>query len=186
MKKILDVEDPVFTLCEKAKQGDADAQFSVGISYLEGLGVKKDVEEGLKWVNKAAEQNFGMAQFALGKFYYLGVDADKDMDKAVSWFEKAAAQENPEAMLYLAQCYSYDLYEENPKENEKKAIKWVRAACETGCPAAYLVFNDLCRLGRAQGSKDEAMQWLEKAKSQHCDDCEILISTMRRFNIQPE
>ena len=81
MKKILDVEDPVFTLCEKAKQGDADAQFSVGISYLEGLGVKKDVEEALKWVNKAAEQNFGMAQFALGKFYYLGVDADKDMDK---------------------------------------------------------------------------------------------------------
>ena len=90
MKKILDVEDPIYTLCKKAKQGDADAQLSVGISYLEGRGVKKDIEEGLKWVKKAAEQNSDIAQVALGNFYYLGVDTHKDIDKAIIWFEKAA------------------------------------------------------------------------------------------------
>ncbi|KAB2645301.1 MAG: SEL1-like repeat protein, partial [Verrucomicrobia bacterium] len=40
----------------KAKQGDADAQFNLGVCYESGNGVAKDYVEAVKWYRKAAEQ----------------------------------------------------------------------------------------------------------------------------------
>ncbi|HXC67540.1 MAG TPA: SEL1-like repeat protein, partial [Nitrospiraceae bacterium] len=39
-----------------AAQGDAAAQFNVGLMYRHGQGVTQDFQEALKWYRKAAEQ----------------------------------------------------------------------------------------------------------------------------------
>ncbi|CAK0761840.1 conserved hypothetical protein [Gammaproteobacteria bacterium] len=39
-----------------AEQGDADAQFNLGIMYAEGRGVTQDKHEAAMWFLKAAEQ----------------------------------------------------------------------------------------------------------------------------------
>ncbi|GIT24767.1 MAG: hypothetical protein CM1200mP41_08110 [Gammaproteobacteria bacterium] len=41
-----------------AKQGDADAQFSLGVMYEKGEGVAKDNKAAVKWYTLAAEQGF--------------------------------------------------------------------------------------------------------------------------------
>jgi len=39
-----------------AEQGDAGAQFNLGMMYAEGEGIEQDNAEAVKWLRKAAEQ----------------------------------------------------------------------------------------------------------------------------------
>ncbi|HRT23528.1 MAG TPA: sel1 repeat family protein, partial [Anaerohalosphaeraceae bacterium] len=39
-----------------SEQGDADAQFHLGLRYLKGEGVPQDSEKAVAWFAKAAEQ----------------------------------------------------------------------------------------------------------------------------------
>ena len=41
-----------------AKQGDADAQFSLGGMYLQGLGVPQDYKTAVKWYRRVADGYF--------------------------------------------------------------------------------------------------------------------------------
>ena len=38
-----------------AEQGNVKAQYDLGIFYLKGHGVKKNMEEGVKWFRQSAE-----------------------------------------------------------------------------------------------------------------------------------
>ena len=44
-----------------AEQGDADAQFNLGASYLEGNGIDIDNVEGMKWIKLAAKNGYQQA-----------------------------------------------------------------------------------------------------------------------------
>ena len=49
-----------------AEQGDADAQFSLGVCYHEGKGVDKDDEKAVELWTKSAKQDNQDAKFVLG------------------------------------------------------------------------------------------------------------------------
>ena len=55
-----------------AEQGNADAQFNLGLMYFNGSGVAQDDQAALKWFRLAADQGDGFSQFALGNLYYMG------------------------------------------------------------------------------------------------------------------
>ena len=61
-----------------AKQGDADAQFSLGVMYEKGEGVARDNKAAVKWYTLAAEQGLADAQFNLGVMYANGTGVIKD------------------------------------------------------------------------------------------------------------
>jgi len=44
-----------------AEQGDAEAQYNLGVRYANGEGVPEDYKEAVKWFRKAAEQGFAAA-----------------------------------------------------------------------------------------------------------------------------
>ena len=46
-----------------ADQGDAQAQFNLGLMYANGTGVTQDYKEAVKWCRMAAEQGHAKAQF---------------------------------------------------------------------------------------------------------------------------
>lgn len=48
-----------------AEKGEPRAQYSVGVLFLQGLGVEKDLEEAARWFDKAAQQNYAPASAAL-------------------------------------------------------------------------------------------------------------------------
>ena len=50
----------------KAKAGDADAQYNLAICYDEGKGTAKDEKQAAHWYAKAAEQDDADAPFSLG------------------------------------------------------------------------------------------------------------------------
>ena len=79
-------------LCE---QGNADAQFSLGAMYRNGLGVPQDDAEAVKWYRKAAEQGHAKAQLFLGNMYFFGQGVSKDYVQAYMWYILAASRSPP-------------------------------------------------------------------------------------------
>ena len=56
----------------RAEQGDADAQFELGVHHILGEGVQKNPTLGVQWLRKAAEQGHAAAQYSLGRCYAAG------------------------------------------------------------------------------------------------------------------
>jgi uncharacterized protein len=73
-----------------AEQGDAEAQFNLGVCYQEGKGVPQDFAEAVKWFHKAADQGLRPAQMKLGVCYQNGEGVQKDLVTAYMWFNLAS------------------------------------------------------------------------------------------------
>ena len=75
-----------------AAQGDADAQFHLGVMYQVGQGVPQDYAQAVKWYRLAADQGDADAQMALGHMYDLGQGVPRDAVEAHKWFNLSAAR----------------------------------------------------------------------------------------------
>ena len=51
-----EIDDAAALLRAAAEQGDASAQYNLGLMYLEGQGVKQDNAEAYAWIRTAAAQ----------------------------------------------------------------------------------------------------------------------------------
>ena len=74
-----------------AKQGNADAQFNLGLMYHEGQGVPQDYKTAVKWYKLAAEQGDANAQTNLGNAYGRGQGVIQDNVYAHMWLNIAAS-----------------------------------------------------------------------------------------------
>lgn len=75
-----------------ADQGDAQAQYNLGVMYDLGQGVPQDDAKAVKWYRLAADQGFAQAQYKLGIIYDNGKGVPRDHVVAHIWFNLAAAQ----------------------------------------------------------------------------------------------
>lgn len=76
----------------QAAQGDAEAQFRLGMLYEFGRGVPRDFVQAAKWYRKAADQGNAKALIRFGQMYAHGQAVPRDSVQAAKWHEKAAAQ----------------------------------------------------------------------------------------------
>ena len=72
-----------------AMQGDAWAQYNLGVMYDNGQGVAKDAVEAVRWWRKAADQGYVKAQYNLGWAYDNGEGVVKNAAEAVRWYRMA-------------------------------------------------------------------------------------------------
>ena len=70
-----------------ANQGNPEAQFTLGLLHVAGLGVIKDEAQAINWYRKAAKQNHADAQFNLGLMYITGRGVEQNHGQAVQWLE---------------------------------------------------------------------------------------------------
>jgi len=68
-----------------AEQGDAKAQYNLGLMYSKGQGVPQDYKEGVKWYRLSAEQGNAEAQYNVGLKYYKGQGVPQDYVLAHMW-----------------------------------------------------------------------------------------------------
>ncbi len=93
-----------------AREGDAEAQYIVGVMHDHGEGVARDYAAAASWYEKAAGQGHDLAAFSLGFMYYNGAgEGDnavaQDIGKALVWLKRAAAADSPMAQALLAEIY---------------------------------------------------------------------------------
>ena len=77
-----------------AKQGDAQAQYTLGAMYEKGQGVAQDDTQALKWYRKAAEQGHAQAQFLLGLMHEKGQGVVQVVAQGMKWCREAAGIED--------------------------------------------------------------------------------------------
>ena len=77
-----------------AAQGNADAQFKLGVMYDNGRGVAQNYAEAMKWYRLAAAQGDAAAQNNLGLMYGTGRGVAQNYVQAHMWSNLAAAQGN--------------------------------------------------------------------------------------------
>ncbi len=88
-----------------AAQGNAAAQFNLGIMYAYGKGVGQDFKEAMKWYRLAAAQGDAGAQTNLGVMYDNGQGIAQDFKEAMKWYRLAADQGNADAQFNLGIMY---------------------------------------------------------------------------------
>ena len=84
-----------------AEQGDASAQYNLGVRYDFGEGVPADAAEAVKWYRLAAAGGIASAQYNLGFMYANGRGVPQDAVEAVKWYRLAAEQGHDGAQIAL-------------------------------------------------------------------------------------
>ena len=154
-----------------ANQGDALAQYNIGILYKDGgHGVPQDYEEARKWLTKAAEGGgdrtavVSNASFLLGIMLESGLGGPKDPTGARKWYLAAAERGNIKAADYVAQYFEQGL---GGPTDLVAARKWLLEAAQQGNADAQYHIGRYFFLGIA-GPKDEdiGLDWMRKAAAQ--------------------
>lgn len=73
-----------------AEQGDARAQFNLGVIHFNGQGVPHDPTVAAKWYRAAADQGYGLAQANLAFLYETGQGVLQNFVEAYKWSALAA------------------------------------------------------------------------------------------------
>ena len=77
---------------EAKRTGSAKRMLIVGQRYLQGVGVKRDIHVGAKWVAKSARLGHPPAQFIMGILRSTGHGVSKDPVEAYAWLSAAEAK----------------------------------------------------------------------------------------------
>ncbi len=92
---------PLPDLRKMAAQGDAEAQWRLGMLYLNGDGVQQNDAEAAQWFLRAADQSYVPALTALGSQYWAGRGLQQDYNKAYFWYDLALARGDQNAQSQL-------------------------------------------------------------------------------------
>ena len=147
-----------------ADQGNANAQYSLGLMYHYGTGVPQSYEEAATWYRKAADQGNAAAQNNLGWMYHNGYGVPQSYDEAVTWYRKAADQGYATAQTNLGWMYRNGY---GVPQSYDEAVTWYRKAADQGYATAQTNLGWMYRNGYGvPQSYDEALRWYRKAADQ--------------------
>jgi TPR repeat protein len=88
-----------------SNSGDSQAQYDLSLMYLQGIGVKKNLERGWVWMNRAAEGGNIQAMLELGMRYQKSGSLENAEQMAFFWFQKAAMARSAAGQYNLAHLY---------------------------------------------------------------------------------
>ncbi len=84
-----------------AEQGDADAQWQLGLRYHNGEDLPHDDAQAMQWFLRAAEQGVVSAQSTVGAYYWAGRGVPEDLSNAYFWSTIANAQGDEASKIRL-------------------------------------------------------------------------------------
>ena len=116
-----------------AGQGNAEAQFQLGLMYEQGLGTDADRQIAQRYYQQAAEQQSPQALDALGTLYLKGEGVIQNFKESLRLFQQAAAQGYPQAQHNLGIAYADG---KGTFRDPVKAHMWFNLASASGYPQA--------------------------------------------------
>ncbi|MBP9773291.1 MAG: sel1 repeat family protein [Candidatus Peribacteraceae bacterium] len=116
-----------------ADQGNVQAMLSLGVVYVKGLGVEKNLEKAVEWFAKAALTGNVNGQYNLGLAYAKGNGVTKDLAKAAHYFRLAAEQNDSGAQYNLGVMYAVG---EGLQKDPIQAYAWLDIAARNGYEGA--------------------------------------------------
>ncbi len=119
---------------DKAKKGDPDGQYYMGVSCEFGFGGNKlDYNNAAFWYERAAGQGSSQALYRLAYLYLYGHGVSINSSKGVRFLKDAASKGNIEAQLDLGMAYENGAW---VAVDLNEARKWYSMASARGNPVA--------------------------------------------------
>ena len=164
----------------EAYEGSHDAQFNLGVMYLEGKGVAQNREQALFWFNRAAEAGHVEAQYNLGHLFFEDRDNPESLNRAIAWWKRAAeqgfgiAQYNYGRILYFGMGL---------EKNIEEAKYWMEESAESGLDVAtQFIEAHAEELGlvevRAPATKEVSPESLQAQLQETTQESETQIQTL--------
>ncbi len=165
---------------------DSRAECSYGMMLTDGISIRQDYAEALKYMKKSMEKD-NSCVVILADFYEKGLAGKQYVSEAVPLYEKAVSERLGGAEFAMIALASMHEEGRGTAKNIEKAIEWYRAAD---------AHSELARLGVATaqkamwkkvmnsgGVKDEKsskelLMWLGKAASQDDAESESLLGQL--------
>jgi hypothetical protein len=164
-------------LLEKAEQGNAVAQFNLGVKYATGQGIARNDAEAVKWFRLAVNQGNADAQNSLGFMYATGQGVARNDAEAVKWFHLAAYQGNADAQNSLGFMYENGLGV--AARNDAEAVEWYRMAAKQGDAKGQYNLGVKYATGQGIARNDaEAVKWLRLAADQGLEEARSVLRAL--------
>lgn len=142
---------------------NAAAMTLIGELYRDGLGVRQNPAEALRWYRLADQRGDRQAAFAIARAYILGAGVAQDYAKAREFLDKAAAKDHGAALYNLGVMAI-----EGEIQDYHKAAELFRRAREQGDLDATYSLAFLYRAGQGVAQDDKlAAELLREAADQH-------------------
>ena len=149
--------DPRAQIRKAADQGNAGAQYSLGVMYSNGRGVLQDDREAAAWFQKATDQGHASAQWEIGRVH----QRQAHYSQALNWFLKAADQRHPGAQYSIGVLYSKG---HGVPQNDREAAAWFRIAADQGHAEAQYALSRCYEQGRGvKQNPVHAYAWMSLA-----------------------
>lgn len=152
-----------------ARAGVARAQNNIGACFAEGLGVPRDRELALKWLQLAADAGDPVGERNYAAFHMQGVDGtDADYDIAAEYYRRAAENGDAPAQDML----SWMLLEgEVMTADPAEARRWAEKAAEAGVASSMTRLGMLYHnaLGVERDPEKAAYWWRKGAENGDAD-----------------
>ncbi len=171
-----------------AKDGDADAQYEVGIMYLKGQGVSANRDKAIKWLKTAADndsdlavgklsrmegnvQTFSVtqkkakrgdaeAQYVAGRMLIGGKGTKIDAQAATAWLQKAAKQGHKKAATQLGIIYYKG---DGVPSNPELAVDLFNQVASSQVLAQYYLGEAFADGRGVPRNYDTAINWYQQA-----------------------
>ena len=117
-------------LFEAKAAGQILAGSIIGLMHLHGLGIAKDTQEGLRFLEEAAEANVPVAIWLLGLGYHYGVEGIPiSIPLALKYYEQGAALGDPTSIYKLGTMYCDG---DGVPQDWQRGVAYVKKASDLG------------------------------------------------------
>ena len=146
-------------LRQAAEQGNAEAQFRLGVIYGNGDGVELDHDQAVAWFNQAARQGHENALITLAWMYANGAGVAVDESRARELYLLAADHGSAKAQYVAATMYRFAQY--GADKDPARALHYYTLAANQGFATAQFALGKLLMEGKLVAKDDvTALQWL--------------------------
>ncbi len=152
-----------------AEQGHAGARNMLGRCCENGWGTATDFAAAAHWYRLAAEAGDAWGQYNLGHLYLNGYGVTRDAAKALAWYRAASHQGHARARNLVGRCCEQGW---GTQKDLDEAARWYRLSAEGGYFRGQ--YNHASLL-MAQGKRDEAETWFQRAIAQAPEPSQTLM-----------
>ncbi len=142
-----------------ANLNDGDCQAKVAYAYFFSLGIEKDIDEGLKWLEKSVEQKSAFGYYLKSFVYKKGIGLTVDLALEEKFLVKSAEKDWSQAQFELG----IGILGKRFKGTEQNGLSWIQKAVEDDYPQAiefmqsYQQFSEKKKGSDSKMSKERAL-----------------------------
>lgn len=164
---------------QRARSGDAQAQFELGRAYFRGQGVAKNVPKAEDLLSESAKAGNADAMVGLGFLSLSGEIGPKDESKAVEWFRKGAAAGSLKAKFNLGLMLRQG---KSIEPSNEESLELLHEAAQGGLPEARSYLGQLYFTGDRLAERDRKLSYRFAREAAEAGDsaCENIMGIFSR------